>query len=266
MTAPDPTAALRRTAYLFLAAVAVAVTVAKIVGAESVNEPSRYAPPTADGFGADRLDAPSRKWPAERPDPTPTFGSNDRSRWATVEALVHGGTYVVGRRANFTAVEKPFGDAGIIFDPKTERILTLDVVMNPATGEFYSSKPPLFATLIAGKYWLIHTATGLDIRRDRWPVMCIILLTVNVLPFALYLFLLVKLVERFGTTDFGKLLTFAAATLGTFLLTFSNTLNNHTPAAFCVLFAAYPFLSCGTGLRPGVLTFFLTGFCAGMAV
>jgi hypothetical protein len=28
--------------------------------------------------------------------------------------------------------------------------------------------------------------------------------------------------------------------VGTFLLTFSSTLNNHTPAAYCVLFAAYP--------------------------
>ena len=70
MTATDPTAALRRTAYLFLAAVAVAVMVAKIVGAENVIEPSRYAPPTADSFGAERIDAPSRKWPAERPGPT----------------------------------------------------------------------------------------------------------------------------------------------------------------------------------------------------
>ena len=28
----------------------------------------------------------------------PTFGSNDRSRWATVRALVDEGTFVIGRR------------------------------------------------------------------------------------------------------------------------------------------------------------------------
>lgn len=261
MTAPDPTAAVRRTAYLFLSAVAVAVMVAKVVGAENVIEPSRYAPPVG-GFGADRIDAPTRPWPTERPDPTPAFGSNDRSRWATVEALVHRGTFVIGRRANLTATAKPFGDRGIIFDPKTERILTLDVVMNPDTGEFYSSKPPLFSTLVAGEYWLIHHLTGLDIRRDRWPVMCVILLTVNVLPFVLVLLVLVKLVEQHGTTDFGKLLTFAAGALGTFLLTFSNTLNNHTPAAYCVLFAAYPFLMGGAG----VVEYAVAGLCAGFAV
>ena len=262
MNSSDPTAAVRRAAYLFLGTIAVAVMVAKIVGAENVYEPSRYAPPAADSFGAGRIDAPSRKWPAERPDPTPAFGSNDRSRWATVESLVHGGTYVVGTRKDFAGTAKPFGDRGIIFDPKTERILTLDVVMNPATGEFFSSKPPLFATLLAGEYWLLHELTGVDIRTDRWPVMCVILLTVNVLPFVLYLLLLAKLAERHGRTDFGKLLTFAVAALGTFLLTFSNTLNNHTPAAYCALFAVYPFLAS----RDRGATYLIAGLCAGMAV
>src|SRR5439155_20999667 len=31
-----------------------------------------------------------------------------------------------------------------------------------------------------------------------------------------------------------------AASVGTFLTTFSGTLNNHLPAAFCVLFAVFP--------------------------
>ncbi len=262
MTPADPTAALRHTAYLFLSAVAVAVMVAKIVGGENVYEPSRYAPPIDKSFGAGRIDAPARKWPTERPDPTPTFGSNDRSRWATIEALVHDRTYVVGTREKFIATEKPFGDRGIIFDPKTERIQTLDVVMNPETGEFYSSKPPLLATLLAGEYWLLHTVAGWDIDRERWPVMCVILLTVNVLPFALFLFMLAKVVERYGRTDFGRLLTFTVAALGTFVITFSNTLNNHTPAVYCVLFAVFPFLM----NRSGVGAFFVAGLCAGFAV
>ena len=38
-----------------------------------------------------------------------------------------------------------------------------------------------------------------------------IVLTVNVLPFAVYLVLLARLIEGYGKTDFGKLLAFAAA-------------------------------------------------------
>jgi hypothetical protein len=57
-----------------------------------------------------------------------------------------------------------------------------------------------------------------------------------------YLLLLARLLEGTGASDFGKLLAFTTAAAGTFLVTFSDTLNNHTPAAFCVLFASYPLL------------------------
>src|SRR5437868_2305992 len=102
----DPTAELRRSIYLLLGAAAVAVCVAKVVGAESVIEPSRYDAPDAK----ERV----RAWPTTRPAPTPMYSSNDKSRWATVRALVENGEYVVGRRENFTAKTAPFADSGII--------------------------------------------------------------------------------------------------------------------------------------------------------
>jgi hypothetical protein len=238
---PDPTASLRRTVYLLLGAAAVAVATAKVVGAENVYEPSRYKPPTADSYGTYLGElAPTRLWPTTRPDSTPMFGSNDRSRWATVRALVENGTYVIGRRENFRE-KHGYTDTGIIFEDDYKSI---DKVMNPETGEFYSSKPPVFATLLAGEYWVLKQALGWSIKADRWLVVPTILLTVNVIPFAIYLVLFARLCERFGTTDFGKLLAFATACLGTFLTTFSVTLNNHSPAAYCCLFAVYPLLSC----------------------
>lgn len=266
MTPPsDPTADLRRSAYLVLAAVAVAIGAAKIVGAENVYEPSRYKPPPG-GFGFDREEdaKPTRVWPAVRPEPTPWFSSNDKSRWATVRALVEQGTYVIGRRENFRDPTPPFQDEGVIFEKAYE---SLDKVMNPETGEFYSSKPPLFPTLVAGEYWLLHRLFGLSLDRDRWPVVVVVLLTVNVLPFAVYLLLLARLIEGYGTTDFGRVLAFAAACFGTYLTTFSMTLNNHTPAACCVLFALYPLLR----KRPGRQTesageLFFSGLAAGLAV
>ncbi len=276
----DPTAALRRNFYLLLGTVAVFIAVAKIVGSENVVEPSRYAPATEANFGFDRAGKPERKWPSSRPEPTPMFGSNDRSRWATVRSLVDEGTYVVGRReadpkleANSafggagaytaqrmkTAANTPPGlvDRGIIFEDGYQ---SLDKVMIPETGEFYSSKPPLLTTLIAWEYWLLKKCFGWSIVRDRWLVVCTILLTVNVLPFAVYLLLLSKLIDRFGTTDFGKLLTFTTGCVGTFLTTFATTLNNHSPAAYCVVFALYPLLRSGAESRRGLL---IAGFFAG---
>ena len=233
----------RRSAYLLLTAVAVAIAAAKVVGAENVFEPSRYKSLTAGSYGSEK----DREWPEKRPDPTPMYGSNDKSRWATVRALVDDGSYVIGKR-HFPDGGNPknYRDDGIVADPQYK---SLDIILRPLdasdTGksvskEFYSTKPPLYATILAGEYWLLKKAFGWSIVKDRWLVIPTILITVNVIPFAIYLLLLARLIEATGKTDFGKLLGFTAACFGTFLTTFSGTLNNHLPATFCVLFAVYP--------------------------
>jgi hypothetical protein len=108
---------------------------------------------------------------------------------------------------------------------------------------------------------------GWDIVRDRFLVIPTIVFTVNVVPLLVYLVLLARLIELSGKTDFGRLLTFAAAALGTFLLTFSGTLNNHLPGAYCVLFSAYPLLRATLGKRDmGVGGYIVCGFFAGFAV
>jgi len=236
----------RRSIYLLLTAVAVAIAAAKVVGAENLFEPSRYTPPTKDAYSASPPDPP-RIWPATRPDPTPMFSSNDKSRWATVRALVDDRTYVIGKR-HFADGGNPksYRDDGIIAEPQYR---SLDIILRPLDAgdagksvdkEFYSTKPPIYATILAGEYWLLKKAFGWNIVKDRWLVIPAILLTVNVLPFAVYLVLLARLIEATGKTDFGRLLAFTAACVGTFLTTFSGTLNNHLPATFCVLFAIYP--------------------------
>ena len=52
-----------------------------------------------------------------------------------------------------------------------------------------------------------------------------------------------RLLEAYGTTDWGRLFAFAAACFGTFLPTFAITLNNHVPAACCVMFAVYALIA-----------------------
>ena len=265
--APD----LRRSVYLLLTAAAVAVAAARVVGAENVFEPSRYTAPAKGDYSAVPPD-PERKWPAARPDPTPMFSSNDKSRWATVRALVENETYSIGRRVYPDGADpKSFRDEGIVAEPQFK---SLDIVLRPlgpdASGpqarEFYSSKPPLFATLVAGEYWLLDKLFGWTLVRDRWLVIPTILVTVNVIPFAVYLVLLSRLLDATGKTDFGRLLAFAAACFGTFLTTFAGTLNNHLPAAFCVLFAAYPLLRAVAENRDMTPAGYLCcGFFAGFA-
>lgn len=251
----------RRSAYLLLTATAVAIAAANVFGAESVVEPSRFKPAPGQTYGQEK----HRDWPDERPDPTPMFSSNDKSRWATVRALVENGTYGIGKRT-YPDPENPkeYRDEGILFEGQFRSI---DVVMNPQTKEFYSSKPPLFTTLLAGEYWILKQLFGWSFDGDRWLVVPTILITVNVIPFAVYLLLIAKLIDGIGKSDFGKLLAFTAACFGTFLTTFSVTLNNHLPAAYCVLFASYPLVRAlleGRDMGPG--GYICCGFFSGLAV
>jgi hypothetical protein len=183
-----------------------------------------------------------RVWPADPPKSMPTFGSNDRSRWDTVRALVDNGTYVIGYR-DIDPDTQQYRDRGIVAE---EGWQTSDKVLHPElhgqTQWFLSSKPPLFPTLVAGEYWLLKHGFGWSITAQRMLVVRAGLLTWNLVPFIIYLALLSRLLERWGTTDWGRLYVFTAACFGTFLTTFAVTLNNHTVAACSALFALYPAL------------------------
>lgn len=213
----------RRAVYRLLTMIAVAAMTARIASSERVFEPSIYSP--SDVSGAERV------WPEKRPFPMPSYGSNDRSRWATIRSLVEDGTFVIGRRV--TLADGAYRDEGRVFDPGYGSV---DKVKDPTTNFYYSSKPPLYSVLLAGEYWLLHRI-GFTLETHRWLVMRVIVWTANVVPLSLFLLSFAKLLERHGTTDWGRLFTFAAACFGTFLTTFATTLNNHVPAAVCGYFA-----------------------------
>ncbi len=197
----------------------------------------------------------------------PTFSSNDRSRWATVRSLVENGTFVVGKRVDDPLSPNGYRDEGIAFQ---DGYKSVDLVKNLATNEFYSTKPPLFTLSAAGEYWLLNKTLGWSLANahDRWPVVCTILLTFNLLPLLIFLRLLANLLEEYGTTDWGRLFVYTAACFGTFMTTFAVSLNNHTPAACCVMFAIYPLLRrrSGESIASYRLCDLLTsGFFAGLA-
>jgi hypothetical protein len=166
--------------------------------------------------------------PVDPKSPTPFLSANDRSRWATIRALGDSGTYEL--------------DA-IIFDARGRRVRgwhSIDLVRHRAADgreHYYSSKPTLLTTLLAGEYWLVKQATGATLAEQPAYVARIMLVLTNVLPLAGALVLLARLVEQFGRTDSGRIFTVTAACFATFMTTFAITLNNHLIAAISLVVA-----------------------------
>jgi hypothetical protein len=222
----DPS--LRRSIYSLMLVAAAGMMVARVVNVEFLYEPSLYKA------------YPKRNWPSEKPAPQPSFGSNDRARWATVKAIVEDETYVIGRRSGFPSKNKPYTDTGVLFQPGFGSV---DVVLDPEDQTFYSTKPPLLTEIAAGEYWILHHVFKKNISEHRWETVVPILLMTNVLPLLIALWLLSRLFEWYGKSDWGRLFVFATACFGTFLPTFASTLNNHVPAACCVMYALYAMLA-----------------------
>jgi hypothetical protein len=277
MNPTDPTASLRRTACTLLIASAAAMAAGRILATERVYEPNLHRPETPTG--GDIRPA----WPRTRPNPMPTFSSNDRSRWATVRALVDEGTYVVGRRDRQTVLASALAglgatevlplavvlsagyraridsDRGIIFEDGWQSV---DKVLHPARLEFYSSKPPLLSTLVAGEYWVVEKLTGWTLRDNPFEVVRLILITINVLPLILYLWLLARVAERSSSSDWARLFVVTAGAFGTLVTPFVITFNNHSVAVVTTMVTLAAALRIWSGPAPGWL-YALAGFSAG---
>jgi hypothetical protein len=253
---------LRRLVYTLLIVVAVATAVGRVLSTERVYEPHLAPPPGVTN------DARYQAWPAAPPRAVPTFGSNDRSRWDTVRALVDDGTFAIGYHDE--SLVSPDNLEGIRGIASEDGWKTIDKVLHPERQVFLSSKPPLLTVLMAGQYWLLKHTLGWSITDQTNEVVRAGLLTFNVLPFALYLWLLSRLAEWFGATDWGRLYVVVAAAFGTLLTPFLITFNNHTPAAVAALFALYAALRSGFPwqgeARPAAAWLVLSGLAAGFMV
>jgi hypothetical protein len=175
----------------------------------------------------------------------PLLSANDRSRWCTVWSLVERGTYQIDE------IDSAPGWG------------TIDKVRHQ--GHYYSSKPPVLSTLVAGVYWLVRAVTGWSLDKNSEETMRLILFFVNVVPMLAGLWLMTRLVEHYAESDFARLFIVGAFAFSTFLTTFCVTLNNHTVAALAVLAALYPacrILADGS-LRP--IHFACAGFFASFA-
>jgi hypothetical protein len=218
--------ALRKWIYVLLIAVAASTAFSRIVTVSVWYSPAR--------------------WPRARPAHTPFFSANDRSRWDTVWSLVERGTYQID-----DIIQRPGWD-------------TIDKVRKE--GHFYSTKPPLLATLAAGLYWGIKQTTGMRLDAQPHEVAQLILLLINWLPMVVSLLVLSRIVERYARTDWARLVIVATAAFGTFLSTFLITFNNHTVAAHSLMFALAPTLAILVDGSRSARMFALAGFFAAFVV
>jgi hypothetical protein len=237
-SAGDPSAQLRWGVYVLLMALATGTMLGRILAVNSVDaialEGQLYRQGRSD-------------WQRQRP----FLSANDRSRWATVRALVEHGTY---------AIDEVVAERG--WD-------TIDMVKHAdrdGVPRLYSSKPPLMATLMAGPYWVIYRTTGATLGDSPYEIGRALLVLFNVLPLLVYFVVLGKLADRLGTTEWGRLFMMGAATFGTFLTTFVVTVNNHLPAAVCVVLAFYTGFRIWHDGQRQLRYFALAGLMAALAV
>lgn len=207
------------------------------------------------------------------------LGANDISRWSTVWSLLERGTYAIDdcpwQDKTQDKVKKP--DKLTEPGPGDDPLRKFEYAIAPRAWKegtpverFYSSKPPLLPTLIAGLLYPVRAALGVPLDRAvdqerlprwvqkegkaapvletpkepvKWQVYVLyfkpVVVLLNVVPLLAFLILYGRLLDRYAANDWAWYLSLAGASWGTLLLVFDQTLNNHSIAAASAFFAIY---------------------------
>jgi len=265
----DPNAALRRSVYGILVCIGLGAMIGRILAVDSVDYRR-----VADAKFKKELD--EKRAELERQDLTgleidyalrqeetrlavdngvwrPFLSANDRSRWCTVRALVEPGLRVP---------DAPYAIDKVIDRKTNPGWDTIDMVRH--NGHFYSSKPPLLSTLMAAEYWVIYHATGKSLGTHPYEIGRFMLITINGACLLLVFIFMARLVERLGTTDWGRIVVMASCVFGTFLTTFAVTITNHLPAAACAAVLLEALVRIWLDGDRGAWTFVVAGFFSAM--
>ena len=175
----------------------------------------------------------------------PLQSANDRSRWCTVWSLVERGTFQIDEIR-----QRPGWDS-------------IDIIHDD--GHFYSTKPPLLTVIVAGLTRCVTRVTGWTLLDDTHSVTTAVLLIINIVPFAVSLWLLHTVLNRHARTGWCHLFVLSTAAFGTLLTPFLTTFNNHTVAAAGVLVALYALMRLLSDEVPRGWTFGLCGLAAAWA-
>ena len=177
---------------------------------------------------------------------TPFMSANDRSRWSTVRALVEHGGYQLD---DVVFTERPPEDDGQLQFPRLKRDpdwYSIDLVRHRGADgreHYYSSKPPLLATLVAAEYWVLKQLTGASLSSQPFYVGRVLIFLTNIAPMAGAWWLLSRVLDDWhpalgGSASrslWSRLFILFVACWGTMLSPMAVTLNNHTPAAIGAL-------------------------------
>ena len=175
----------------------------------------------------------------------PLMSANDRSRWCTVYSLVEQGTFQIDEIR-----QQPGWDS-------------IDIIHDD--GHFYSTKPPLLSVVVAGVTWCVQRITGWSLLHDTHSVTATVLIFVNIIPFAISLILLSRLLKRVAQTSWCRLFVLSVAAFGSLVTPFLMTLNNHTVAVVGVMISLFALERLLSDELPRGWAFALCGLAAGWA-
>lgn len=175
---------------------------------------------------------------------TALSSANDRSRWSTVWSLVERGTYQIDEidaRSGWTTIDK--------------------VRHN---DHFYSSKPPLLSTAVAGIYWCVRQTLGYDLLKHTQETARLLLLIVNWLPLSIAFVVLARTIALSSHSIPTRLFAIVAFCFGTLVTGYSVTLNNHSIGAVCAALTLPPLLRIVNDESRRGLDFALVGLFAAL--
>ncbi len=178
---------------------------------------------------------------------SPMLSGNDRSRWCTIRALVEPDLRVVRTVTKKDGSQRNEYVWYAIDHVQTRKGWdTIDMCKHelpdqPGPAYLYSTKPPLLPTLMAIPYAAIYWGSGQRISLENEPYLVVrsMLVLLNLIPLVFCWGLLARLIDRFGTTDWGRIFAVGFVCFGTFMSTFAVTLNNHLPGVVSVTIALY---------------------------
>lgn len=170
---------------------------------------------------------------------SPAYCPNDGSRWNTVYYLVEHGTYeYLPNHGAWWSPEEYDHPTQI---PPFWTIDMIRVVGPDGEDHYYSSKPPLLPTMVAGVVWLIEQASfgAADFKLHPWFITRTALIIVHVIPLLVMLWIVQGYINRATDSLIVRNFCLAAAALGTYLTAYAITLNNHVAAAVTAMLAIH---------------------------
>jgi hypothetical protein len=228
---------------------------------------------------------------------------NDASRWNTVYMLTEHGTYrykanhgakfregqghfagidvsalspeEIERRVQSQELIRVMDDgAAKYFGPIGSNIKPGDLLYMPPFAtidmvklgdNYYSSKPPLLPTILAGIVWVIEKISRQAFSENPWLMMRATLIMAQVIPLMAFVWIVGRYVRGMTGSSYVHGFCVAVAAFATYLTPWAITLNNHVIVAFSAMFAIHAVTQVWYANRKCWCLYAVAGFSAAFA-